>query len=432
MRITDLRGILNYVRQFRDKIFVVSFDSRIIDGDSFTNLFTDIALLRNMNIRIVLVHGAGEQIKNIGKDLNIVPSNIHGIGVTDKQTLDVAILAANRNAHKILQKLIDCDMQGAVVNAVVAHPRGVINGQDHLYTGKVERVNVPFILDLLDHDTVPVIPPIGFDGEGGVFRLNNDEVALEVATALKASKLIMLSDKINIQKGGEHVRQMTMPEVESFLEHHRNNLSPTEASKVEHALRACVNGVHRVHIVDSQDDEALMTELFTNEGVGTMIYADEYMQIRPATKRDIVSILRLLEKPILNEELIKRDRSKLANQLDHFYVYEIDKTVAGCVSISILQETPKVAEMACLCVSEKNANQGIGRKLMLFAENRARELGVKRLLALSTQAFNYIQNKGGFKEGEIDLLPQARRKFYEESGRNSKILYKDLDSSLGK
>ena len=256
------------------------------------------------------------------------------------------------------------------------------------------------------------------------YRVNSDGVALEVAEALKAEKLIFLTGSGSLPMNGKKPAQLSVEEANDWLKKKRGDLSGEIASKLEHGLRACKEGVSRAHILDGLADDALLEELFSSEGVGTMVYADEYTEIRKALKKDVRSIMRLIGSSVAAEELAKRTRTEVAAAIGDYNVFEIDGNMVGCVAVHPLEG--KVAEMGCLFVASGHENSGIGRKLMLYAENRAKEMGMKKLLALSTQAFNYLQSKGGFTEGTIEVLPPDRKASYEASGRNSKILQKDL------
>jgi amino-acid N-acetyltransferase len=196
-------------------------------------------------------------------------------------------------------------------------------------------------------------------------------------------------------------------------------------SKARHAAAACDAGVQRVHIINGRVDEGLLTEVFSNEGIGTLIYANEYQQVRPAKKKDIRSIQVLTKNSVENEELVKRTRAVIEKQLNDYYIFEIDKNPVACIALHAYPEANK-AELACLYVSPSHENQGIGQKLVQFVEAKAREMGFSELLALSTQAFTYFQSKAGFTEGTPDDLPPARREKYDASGRNSKVLVKKL------
>src|SRR5437868_7545415 len=172
LHLTDLREILRYVPQFRDRVFVIALDGAVVEDENFPNLLLDIALLRSLSIRVALVHGAAHQVERYAGLMGVTPSDVVGTGVTDKATLNVAITAANRVTHEILEGLSANDLRAACPNAVVAHPAGILGGVDQLFTGKVERIDAPLLQTLLEHDIIPVIPPIGIDGAGASYRLN--------------------------------------------------------------------------------------------------------------------------------------------------------------------------------------------------------------------------------------------------------------------
>jgi amino-acid N-acetyltransferase len=185
--------------------------------------------------------------------------------------------------------------------------------------------------------------------------------------------------------------------------------------------------VPRVHVINGSVEEGLLAEVFTNEGVGTLIYGNEFQQIRRALKKDVRSILNLTKRSVETEELLKRTRSNIEKQLGDYYIFEIDKNPVACIALHTWPEYRK-GELACLYVSPAHENQGIGRKLVQYVENKARDLGLNELIALSTQAFTFFQSKGGFIEGTPDDLPPDRREKYNHSGRNSKVLVKKLKS----
>jgi len=196
-------------------------------------------------------------------------------------------------------------------------------------------------------------------------------------------------------------------------------------SRAQYALAACRAGVPRVHVINGTQEEGLLGEVFSNEGLGTLIHANEYQHIRPAKKKDVRAIQLLTQQAVEADELVKRTRVAIEESLGDYFMFEIDRNPVGCVALHVYPERGQ-GELACLYVSASHENQGIGRKLIQFVENRARELGLSELLALSTQAFTYFQSKGGFAEGRPDDLPPARRTRYDESGRNSKVLVKKL------
>jgi len=427
MKAADLRGILRYTARFRDRLFVLNIDSGVLASDNFHNLLLDITVLRSLNIRIVLVHGCSVHIKALSEELKVPASDLDGMGVTDAETLRLSLLAANRLAHEILEGLSETDQRAVVTNAIIAHPAGILNGVDQQWTGQVERIDTDFLHTLLDQGVIPILPPLGFDGNGRTYRVNSDGVALEVSEALKAAKLIHISTSNGVREAGRLSAQFSVEEAEEYIRKHKGELPAPMLSKLKHGVRACRNGVQRVHIIDGTQDEALLSEIFSNEGVGTMIHANEYLAIRPALKKDAGMLMKLIRDSMEAQQLLPRTRKALEERINDFFVFEIDRNIVGCVGLKMYDEGElKAAELECLYVSEAHENQGIGAKLMLFIEDQARQRGVKRLLALSTQAFNYFTHKGGFREGAADMLPAARRAAYDKSGRHSKVLFKDL------
>ena len=221
---TDLRGILQYIPQFREKTFILAVDGAIVTDENFATLLLDVAVLRSLNIRVVLVHGASAQIKALAEEQNITPSNLDGSGITDAATLQLALTAANRLTHEILEGLSANDLRAASTNVIIAHPMGIIQGVDHLFTGKVERVDTELLQSLLAQGIVPVIPPLGFDGDGKTYRVNSDGVAVAVAEALKAIKLIFITAQDGILVQGRLIRQMLVADLESVLALQKNDI----------------------------------------------------------------------------------------------------------------------------------------------------------------------------------------------------------------
>ena len=422
MRSTDLRGILRYVPQFREKTFVVAVDGAVVADDNFGNLLMDVAVLWSLNIRTVLVHGAGAQIRALAEQQAAEPSDLEGSGVTDADTLQLALTAANRLTHEVLEGLSAADLRGASPNAVIAHPLGILRGVDHLFTGRIERIDVELLQTLLASGIVPVIPPLGMDGDGRTYRVNSDGVAYEIAKTLRAVKLVYVTDTDGLVVGGSIVRQTSVDELAENVQ--RNAVAPAHASKARHAVAACRAGVPRVHVINGRVDEGLLAEVFSNEGIGTLVYANEYRQIRRARKRDVRSIQQLMQSSVENEELLPRSRAAIEKQLDDYYIFEVDRNPVACVALHVYPGGK--GELAALCVRPSHENQGIGRRMVQFVEDKAREAGVRTLLALSTQAFNFFQSKAGYSEGTPEDLPSERREKYEQSGRRSKVLLKAL------
>ena len=424
MKPTDLREILQYIPRFREQTFVISVDGAVVSDVNFTNLLLDIAVLRSLNIRVVLVHGAGEQIEQLAGEREATPSNLDGTGITDDATLELAMSAANRLTHQILEGLSLSDQRAASANAIISHPKGIIEDVDQQHTGRIERVDISMLKTLLAEGIIPVIPPLGFDGEGNTFRLNSDAIALAVSEALGAIKLIFVTTTDGLKIDGRLVRQILSSDLDKAL---RDNagIEAGQTSKAHHAATACSKGVPRVHIINGRVAEELLAEVFSNEGIGTLIYTNEYQQIRPATKKDAPNILKLTREAMEGDELVRRTGEVIDEHISDYYIYEIDANPVACVA---LREFPSesTAELMHLYVNPTHASQGIGQKLIEFAADRATELKMKRLITLTTQAFTYFKSKAGFDEGGLNDLPPERREEYERNGRNSKILTKHL------
>ena len=428
MKPTDLRGILQYIPQFRDRVFIIAIDGAIVADDNFGNILLDVAVLRSLNIHVVLVHGAGHQIKLLADRLREPISNHDGTGVTDATTLGIAITAATNVTHEILEGLKLSDIRAAQTNAIEAVPVGILKGLDYQHTGKVHQVDAEMLRTLLDKGIVPVIPPLGFDGNGHTYRLNSDSVAVEVARALGAVKLMFITTRNGLEIDGKLVAQMAMAELEATLKSASAKLAPEMISKAQYSLRACQGGVSRVHIINGQVDEGLLAEVFSNEGIGTLIYANEYQAIRKAVRKDIRHIMSLIKPSIQGDQLLKRTRSSVEKHINEFYVFEIDNNIVACAAV---QPCPaeKKAELACLQVNPAHEHRGIGSKMAEFAESVAREQGMEGIFCLSTQAFTFFQHKLGYREGTVEDLPPARREKYEQNGRNSRVLVKNLSGA---
>ncbi|HZZ79917.1 MAG TPA: amino-acid N-acetyltransferase [Gemmataceae bacterium] len=426
-RLVELREILRYVPQYRDKVFVIAFDGAIVEHENFRNLLLDLALLRSLRIGVVLIHGAGHQIGKLAKETGATATNLDGTGVTDSATMQLALTAANRLTHELLEGLSVHDLRGACSNAVVAHPAGILQGVDQQYTGRIDRIDATLLKALLASDIVPIVPPLGFDGEGATYRLNSDNVAVEVARTLEAVKLIYLTTVPGVVQGNTLVRQLTVDEAELLLKKSKNDLIGPSLSKLSGAVKALRGGVPRVHIIDGTVEEGLLAEVFSNDGIGTLVHTNAYQAIRKAQKKDSRGIHQLIKNSVENEELLPRTLAEIERQIGDYFIFEVDGNLAGCIALHPFAEDKK-AEMACVCVSGKYENQGIGARLMQYTVEQARQSGFEELFCLSTQAVNYLVKKGNFQLGTPEDLPPTRRQRYDTSGRRSQVLKKALQA----
>ncbi len=421
---TDLRGILKYVPRFQGQIFVLALDGSIVADENMSNLLVDIAVVRSLGIKVVLVHGIGQQLQELSKSRKIPVSNLDGAGLTDAATLDLALRASARVSHLILEGLTQNSLKCAITNAVRALPTGILKGVDQQHTGKVDRIDKDFIGHLIEKDIIPIIQPIGYAPEGHSLRINSDLLAAEVAEALGASKIIYLTPHAGLEINGEIRRDISGDNLRLILRDHLDSIAEPGKSKAAHAVRALEKGVPRVHIVDGRIFDGLINEIFSNEGVGTLIYGNDYQQIRQAAKRDVRMIYNLTRNAVKREELLYRTQQAIEKNIEQFYVFEIDENIVACVTLYFYPDKPDVAEIGSLYVMPYNQNRGIGKKMVQFACFKAKERGAKTIVALSTQSFSFFTSQLGFEESSVEILPEARLKSYQESGRNPKVMIK--------
>jgi amino-acid N-acetyltransferase len=423
---TDLRGILKYVPRFQGQIFIIALDGSIVADDNFENVITDVAVLRSLGIKVVLVHGIGQQIVELAKIRSIAITDSIGTGVTDAATLDLAIRASSRVTHLVIEGLTANGLKAALTNSVRAMPLGILRGVDHQFTGRVDRIDRDFIQQLIASGVVPVLNPIGFDREGKPLRINSDLLAAEVAEALQARKVVYFSPCLGLEINGQLQHDIPAETLRKVLDTKPESINEPMRSKAAHALKAIETGTPRVHLLDGREIDGLLAEVFSNEGVGTLIYGNEYQQIRQATKRDVRAIHNLMRSGMKREEVLRRTQGSIEKSIDDFFVFEIDENITACISLRIYPDKPGLAEVGSLYVMPFYHNRGIGQKMVEFACFKAAERGAKAILALSTQAYSFFTSVCGFDDADKDVLPPSRLKSYEESGRNSKIMIKKL------
>jgi amino-acid N-acetyltransferase len=423
---TDLRGILKYVPRFQGQIFVIAVDGSIVADDNFDNVITDVAVLRSLGIKVVLVHGIGQQIVELAKLRHIAITDSVGTGVTDAATLDLAIRASSRVTHLVIEGLTANGLKAALTNAVRAMPLGILRGVDHQFTGRVDRIDRDFIQQLISSGVVPVVNPIGFDRDGKPLRINSDLLAAELAEALQATKVVYFSPCLGLEIGGQLQHDISVDALRQVLAKKPDSINEPMRSKAAHAVKAIETGTPRIHLLDGRELDGLLAEVFSNEGVGTLIYGNEYQQIRQATKRDVRAIHNLTRSGMKREELLARSQQSIEKAIDDFFVFEIDENLTACISLRSFADRPDMAEIGALYVMPFYHNRGIGQKMVEFACLKAAERGAKAVLALSTQAYSFFTSVCGFDDADKDALPPSRLKSYEESGRNSKIMVKKL------
>ena len=407
-----------YIHAHRGATFVVAFDGETIATKGFDSLVHDFALLNSLGIKLVLVYGARRQI-DVQSKIHNVDINYHdGLRITDNNSLKIACSVIGKLRLDIEAKLSfglpHTPMAHAQVrctsgNLVTARPVGIKDGIDFGHTGEVRRVDTQGINDQLTLGNVVLLPPMGFSPTGEFFNLSYEAIATTVAKDLAADKLIFIGDNCD-----DLDREMTVEQAANTKDGH-----PTMAAAVD----ACKAGVKRVHLLDRDQDGALLQELFSRDGAGTLITADLFETIRQATIEDVGGILELIQPLEANGVLVKRSRDHLEMEVDHFTVMERDGTVVACAALYPYPER-KIGELACLAVAKDYQDLGRGKKLLSGIEQQSKAAGLSSLCVLTTQTAHWFIEHG-FKEAEIADLPVAKQDFYNYQ-RNAKVFSKEL------
>ncbi len=425
------RQVAPYVHAFRGRSFVVAFGGEMFaEHARFAAFVHEVNLLAALGIRLVLVHGARPQIEAELKAKRLRSRYAQGLRVTDAQALVAVKHAAGVLRVEIeallSQGLPDSPMAGAQIrvasgNFITARPIGVIRGTDFQFTGAVRKVDAQAIVRRLDAGEVVLVPHLGYSPTGEVFNLAWEDVAESVAVALKADKLLMFTDRLPAGRRDEVLAELTAREAESLLK--KGGLTPQTGRAIEHTIRAVGAGVGRAHLVARRTPGAMLLELFTHSGVGTMITADPVEKLRAARIEEVRGILALIEPLEAEGSLVKRSRELLEAEIGNFLVVEHDGAIVGCAALYPFPEQ-KSAEFACLAVAQEYRDAGYGERLLRACEERARSLGIRRVFALTTSAAHWFLEQG-FRAADVSALPPRRQALYNWR-RGSKVFLKRL------
>jgi len=420
-----------YINAHRDKTFVLMLPGEALVHENFANIIYDVALLSSLGVRLVLVHGARPQIDARLAEAGEQSQFHRNLRVTDAANLNRVTQAIGQARIQLEAALStgvpNSPMHGSRVqvvsgNFVVAMPHGVLDGVDLQHTGKVRRVNSQSLNTVLDSGAIALLSPLGYSSTGEAFNLSFSDVATHVATALKADKLLAFIEADGIaDEGGELIRQLALQECQEFLQRRGEQIGVDLRQSLSACYLACRQGVPRAQLFSYSADGALLTELFTRDGLGTMVHSDPYEQLRRANIDDVGGILELLA-PLENEGvLVRRSRELLETEVDRFHVLEKDGTIIACAAIYPFDET---AELACVVTHPDYRKGGRAAALLQQMEKLARRQGIKQLFLLTTQTAHWFIEQG-FVQAKIDDLPVARRELYNYQ-RNSKIFIKSL------
>ncbi|MGC9450225.1 MAG: amino-acid N-acetyltransferase [Oceanipulchritudo sp.] len=422
---TDLRGILKYVPLWRNHTFVIALDGAVVEEETINNLMLELAVLRNLGIRIVIAYGIGAQILKMSSEGHVRISDARGYGPTDHATLELAIAAAARVGHQIGRGLTQNGLRCVQTNAVRATDKGIIKGVNQLFTGKVEKIDTDLLLRLMEQELVPVMGPVVFTRDGSERRLNSDLLASELAIALNASKLIFLMPYPGLTYRGQLRLNASVDEVKRVLEEEPETIDEAVRSKAHHAVKTIEGGTPRAHIIDCRIHDGLLTEVFSKVGIGSMIHSNPYSQIRKARRKDSGAIYSITKAGVREEALRHRTRQSIESSIGEYHVYEIDESVIGCFRLSVFPRS-RTVELGSVYVHPAYQGRRIGKAMVEYAIELARNEKKNRVVVLTTQTSAFFRDTCGFKPGQASLLPKHLREQQERSGRNSQVFYQDL------
>jgi len=423
------RAAAPYIHAFRGRTFVVAFGGEVVADSKLVGLTHDLNLLASLGVRLVLVHGARPQIEAQLKSRGTRPRYVRGLRVTDEAAMQ-CVKQANGQLRVEIEALLSMGlphspMANATIrvaggNFVVARPRGVLDGVDMQYTGEVRRIHADAIRQRLDAGDVVLVSPLGYSPTGEIFNLSMEDVAAEAAIAVSADKLMFLIDAAGVEDDQRNLlRELTVSQAQSRLADGEEVGSVH--GQLAAAIRACRGRVGRAHLISRHLDGALLLELFTHDGVGTMVSQDPLEQLRGAGIDDVGGILQLIEPLEADGTLVKRPRELLEIEIGRFFVLQHDRAIVGCAALYPFPDE-HAGELACLAVHPEYRNGGAGERLLRRVESEARRQGMSELFVLTTRATHWFIEHG-FTESVVDALPASKQALYNLQ-RRSKVLVK--------
>ncbi len=426
------RNASTYINAFRDRTFVIAFGGEILADEQFHSLVHDIALLNSLGIRLVLVHGARPQIEACLKEGGHKSEYINHIRVTDETALQ-CVKQASSSVRAEIEALLSIGVTNSPGHAnrinvisgnfITAQPYGIRDGVDYLHTGEVRKIDRAAIEQILSNNAIVLLSPVGYSATGEIFNLLIEDVATAAAINLNADKLIYLVDEKGVtDRRRRLLRELNLDDAQALLQKH-DKMPVAVRHCLQSAVRACQHEVQRTHILNRHIEGALLLELFTRDGCGSLITSENFEDIRPATNHDLAGLIELIA-PLEKEDiLVKRSREKLEMEIEHFTVVERDGMIIACAALyPYLKE--EIGELACLAVHPDYQGQNRGNQLLKYIERQSRQLGLKQLFVLTTRTAHWFRERG-FTTADIRLLPVKRKSLYNYQ-RNSKMFAKNI------
>jgi len=426
------RSVAPYINAFRGRTFVIAFGGEVVADGKFVELTHDFNLLASLGIRLVLVHGARPQIEQHLAKNNLDGTYHHGIRLTDAETMQCVKEAVGRVRVEIEALLsmglanspmANADIRIAGGNFITAQPIGIINGVDMQHTGSVRKVDVAALNDRMEFGEVVLLSPLGYSPTGEVFNVTLEDVATATAIALDADKLVFLMDTDGVQdKKGVLLKELTISQANDVLSTKRK-LPDDVTSYLPCAVRACEAGVARTHLISRHTDGAVLQELFSDEGIGTMVVESTLNTLRDASIEDVGGILKLL-RPLEEEGiLVRRNRELLEQEIARFVVLEHDHRIVGCAALYPFPDEA-AAELACLAVEAQSRDHGYGEAILNQMVSVAKTQGMKKLFVLTTRTAHWFIERG-FVESDVSALPAQKKSLYNYQ-RKSKVFVRKI------
>ena len=426
------RSVAPYINAFRGKTFVIAFGGEVVADGKFVELTHDFNLLAALGIRLVLVHGARPQIEQHLAKNNLGDTYHQGIRMTDAESMQCVKEAVGRVRVEIEALLsmglanspmANADIRVAGGNFITAQPIGIINGVDLMHTGSVRKVDVAAMNDRMDFGEVVLLSPLGYSPTGEVFNVTLEDIATATAIALDADKLVFLMDTDGVQdKKGKLLRVLTIAEAQAVLSGKRK-LPDDVGLYLPCAIRACEAGVARTHLVSRHTDGAALQELFSDEGIGTMVVESTLNTLRAATIEDVGGILHLLRSLEAEGILVRRNRELLEREIARFVVLEHDHRIVGCAALYPFPDEA-AAELACLAVDAQCRDRGYGQVILDHMTSLAKTQGLKKLFVLTTRTAHWFIERG-FSEADVSALPAQKKSLYNYQ-RKSKVFVRKI------
>lgn len=425
-----LRHATPYINAHRDATFVVMLPGDGLAHGNFANIVHDLVLLHSLGVRLVLVFGSRPQIEARLAARGLVPRYYRNMRITDAPTLECVIDAVGQLRialeARLSMDMASSPMQGSRLrvasgNFVTARPIGVLDGVDYHHTGEVRRIDRKGIGRLLDERTIVLLSPLGYSPTGEIFNLACEDVATRAAIDLQADKLVLYGAESGfLDENGQLVRELRPQEIPALVERLGSDY---QGELLDAAAQACRGGVRRSHLVSYGEDGALLNELFTRDGSGTLVAQEQFERLREATIEDVGGLIELIRPLEEQGILVRRSREVLEREIGQFSLVERDGLLIACAALYPIADS-QAGELACLAVNPQYRHGGRGDELLARIERRARHLGLKHLFVLTTRTAHWFRERG-FEPSSVERLPAARASLYNLQ-RQSKVFEKAL------